>query len=213
MAAIETAAAPDPIAGAGGDNAKRDGRGRWVAGRSGNPAGKPPGTKNRATLRKQWLRGGEEGRAMRTIIEKALSGNVGAARWVMDGIAPRPRGRPIDLDLPADASGRQRVRRTVDLMCAGEISPDEARQMVWLLHNAPSEAVETVPATATPHVAPQAAPPPESDLNFQVTRAAARDAVTRFLDRERADGPRVKRPGGGPVQPPGRPTTSQIGAG
>ncbi len=68
---------------------QRDANGRFQPGQSGNPAGKKPGTRNRATLLREELRDGEDGAVARVIIDKALAGNSMAARFVI-GLAPAP---------------------------------------------------------------------------------------------------------------------------
>ena len=73
----------------------RDERGRFVPGQSGNPMGKVSGTRNRATLLRAAL-DSEEGSAMaRIVIDKALAGDVVTARFCLDRLEPRPRGRAI----------------------------------------------------------------------------------------------------------------------
>jgi len=114
----------------------RDGRGRFVPGQSGNPAGKLPGTRNRATLLKAVL-DSEEGPAMaRIVIDKALSGDVVTARFCLDRLEPRPRGRTIAIDLPEGARASDLVAAfdaTLRAMAAGEITPDEAVQVTRVL--------------------------------------------------------------------------------
>jgi hypothetical protein len=114
----------------------RDGRGRFVPGQSGNPAGKLPGTRNRATLLKAAL-DSEEGPAMaRIVIDKALSGDVVTARFCLDRLEPRPRGRAIAIDLPQGAKAGDVVAAfdaTIQAMAAGEITPDEAVQVTQVL--------------------------------------------------------------------------------
>src|SRR5690348_1494177 len=80
--------------------ALRDGKGRFVPGHSGNPAGKKPGTRNRATILREALADGEDIAAARIVIDKALAGDAVAARFIVDRLTPRPRGRAIALDLP-----------------------------------------------------------------------------------------------------------------
>src|SRR5260221_717115 len=107
----------------------RDERGRFEPGQSGNPAGKTPGTRNRATLLRAAL-DSDEGPAMaRIVIDKALAGDVVAARFCLDRLEPKPRSRPIEIDLPDGARARDLVAAfdaTVRAMAAGEITPDEA---------------------------------------------------------------------------------------
>jgi hypothetical protein len=114
----------------------RDARGRFVTGQSGNPAGKVPGTRNRATLLRAAL-DGEEGAAMaRMVIDKALSGDVVAAKFCLGRLEPMPRSRAIELDLPEGARARDIVAAfdvTVRAMASGEITPDEAVQVTRVL--------------------------------------------------------------------------------
>src|SRR5260370_36959351 len=77
----------------------RDARGRFVPGQSGNPAGKLPGTCNRATLLRSAL-DSEDGPAMaRIVIDKALAGDVVTARFCLDRLEPRPRRPAIAVTL------------------------------------------------------------------------------------------------------------------
>src|SRR6266851_7775899 len=80
--------------------AQRDANGRFVAGHSGNPSGKKPGTRNRATVLREALGDGEDIAAARVVIDKALAGDAVAARFIVDRLTPRPRGRTAALDLP-----------------------------------------------------------------------------------------------------------------
>src|SRR5213082_1251233 len=81
--------------------AQRDANGRFAPGQSGNPWGKKPGTRNRASVLREALGDGEDIAAARIVIDKALSGDLVAARFVVGRLEPRPRSRPIELDLPA----------------------------------------------------------------------------------------------------------------
>jgi hypothetical protein len=116
--------------------AMRDAGGRFVPGQSGNPAGKKPGTRNRATLLAETLRDGEGEAAARIVIDKALAGDAVAARFLLDRLTPRPRGRAIALDLPAEAGAGDMLaasNATVAAMAAGEITPDEALTVTRVL--------------------------------------------------------------------------------
>ncbi|MDB5410244.1 MAG: hypothetical protein JWL84_5156 [Rhodospirillales bacterium] len=106
----------------------RDAAGRFLAGQSGNPAGKLPGTRNRKTILMEAMRDGEGEAAARVVIEKALAGDVVAARFVVALISPRPRGRTIHLDMPEDDNCNVVTAFNVTLraLCNGEITPDEA---------------------------------------------------------------------------------------
>jgi hypothetical protein len=114
----------------------RDANGRFAPGSSGNPAGKKPGTRNRATVLREALGEGEDIAAARIVIDKALAGDAVAARFIVDRLTPRPRGRAIALDLPegkraSDVLAASNV--TIAAMAAGEITPDEALTVTKVL--------------------------------------------------------------------------------
>src|SRR5713226_7361780 len=119
-----------------GQASARDERGRFVPGQSGNPAGKVPGTRNRATLLRAAL-DSEDGPAMaRVIIDKAVAGDVVTARFCLDRLEPRPRSRAITIDLPEDSRAHDVLvayDATVQAMMGGEITPDEAVQVTRVL--------------------------------------------------------------------------------
>jgi hypothetical protein len=115
---------------------RRDCRGRFVPGQSGNPTGKQPGTRNRATILREVLRDGEDATVARIVIDKALAGDAVAARFIVDRLTPRPRGRAIELDLPEGSSAAAILaasNATIQAMASGEITPDEALMVTRLL--------------------------------------------------------------------------------
>ena len=103
--------------------------GQFAKGTSGNPAGRPAGARNKATLAVEAMLEGEAERLSRKAIEMALEGNVVALRLCLDRIAPPRRGRPVSLDIGA-------VRTAADFadaqaavlmaMATGEITLEEA---------------------------------------------------------------------------------------
>jgi hypothetical protein len=114
----------------------RDAAGRFVAGVSGNPAGKLPGTRNRRTVLAEALRDGEGVAAARVVIDKALAGDGVAARFIVGLLTPRPRGRAIELDLPELTRPGDVIAAfdaTLAAMAAGEITPDEALTVTRVL--------------------------------------------------------------------------------
>jgi hypothetical protein len=98
-------------------------------GQSGNPAGKVPGTRNRATLAIEALLEGEAEALSRKAIELALAGDTVALRLCLERIAPVRKGRAIALDLgpvrtAEDLADAQAT--IITAMGSGEITTDEA---------------------------------------------------------------------------------------
>jgi hypothetical protein len=116
---------------------ERDKKGRFRPGCSGNPAGKKTGTRNRATILREALREGEAATVARVVIDKALAGDAGAARFLLERLEPKPRGRPIHLEIPEGESPAGEVVATFNAalraMAAGEITPDEALSVARFL--------------------------------------------------------------------------------
>ena len=74
------------------DVARRAARGRWAKGHCGNPAGKPRGTRNRATMLREALRhGGADPAALREAAAQALAGDAAAARLVIERLRAERR--------------------------------------------------------------------------------------------------------------------------
>jgi len=83
---------------------------------------------------------------VRAVIGAAQSGDMTAARLILDRIAPLRKGRPVPLPLPtvetaADVMAALGV--TVAAMADGEISPDEAAVVAGVLE-IKRRAIETV---------------------------------------------------------------------
>jgi Family of unknown function (DUF5681) len=80
-------------------------RGRpFAKGRSGNPAGRPPGSRNRATLAAEALLDGEAAALARQAVERALAGSDLALKLCLDRILPPRRERTVRFALPPIAS-------------------------------------------------------------------------------------------------------------
>ena len=69
-------------------------------GRSGNPAGRPAGARNKATLAAEALFDSEAEALSRKAVELALGGSEGALRICLDRIIAPRRERPIQLAVP-----------------------------------------------------------------------------------------------------------------
>ena len=69
-------------------------------GQSGNPAGRPRGSRNRRTIIVEKLFDDSAGELTTAAISRATGGDPAALRACMDRVAPRLRHRPLDFPLP-----------------------------------------------------------------------------------------------------------------
>lgn len=113
------------------------GRGRpFLRGSSGNPTGRPRGSRNATTLAVEALLDGEAEAITRRAINAALDGDMTAIKLVIDRVAPARKSRPIQIDLPdvSDARGvAQAQAAVVAAVASGQIAPDEAMALSGLL--------------------------------------------------------------------------------
>ena len=119
---------------------------RFKPGQSGNPAGKAKGTRHRVTVLAEKLMEDEAAEVVKAVIAAAKTGDMTAARLVLDRISPPRKGRPVVFDLPS-------VETTADVLTAlgavvravadGTLTPDEAGSVAGLLEMK-RKAIETV---------------------------------------------------------------------
>ena len=64
---------------------------RFEKGQSGNPAGRPPGSRNKATILAESIFEGEAESIIRMAIDKAREGDITAIRLCLDRVFPRMR--------------------------------------------------------------------------------------------------------------------------
>jgi len=105
-------------------------------GESGNPAGRPRGSRNRATLLMESLLADDAEAIGRKAIEMAKQGDMAAIRLCMDRLAPAPKGEPVafelpPLDKPADSVAA--AAEIVAAVAAGELTPSEAAELAKVI--------------------------------------------------------------------------------
>ena len=106
---------------------------RFRPGESGNPGGRPKGSRNKATLAIEALLDGEGEQITRKAIELAKDGDMGAIRVCMDRIAPPRRDRHVQFALPkmkkaSDAVGASAA--IVEAVSGGELTPLEGGELM-----------------------------------------------------------------------------------
>lgn len=101
----------------------------FVEGQSGNPAGRPKGSRNRSTLALEAIFEGEAEKLSRRAIEMALEGDGPAMKLCLDRLLSPRRDRSITFDLPAIETAEDLPKATEAMLRAvasGEITPSEA---------------------------------------------------------------------------------------
>src|SRR5215217_80431 len=111
---------------------------RFKPGQSGNPSGRPAGSRHRTTLAIEELLDGEAEKITRKAIDMALSGDTVAMRLCLDRLAPPRRDRPVPFALPkldtvedAKAAAAAILKAVAD----GDMTPGEAGELSKLLES------------------------------------------------------------------------------
>ena len=118
---------------------------KWKKGVSGNPAGKKPGTRHRATRLAETLLDGEAVELVKKCVEMAIDGDSAAMRICMDRLVPPRKSRPINIDLPDVSTGggvSEAQAVVVQAVGEGEITPDEGQVLSTILE-ARRKSIET----------------------------------------------------------------------
>jgi len=108
----------------------------WAPGQSGNPAGRPRGTRNRATLLAEALLDGEVDAIVRRVIDGALAGDPVCLRLALERLVPPAKDRPIQLELPRLASAADAVTAVAAVTASvadGAITPAEGVALAGLV--------------------------------------------------------------------------------
>jgi hypothetical protein len=115
-------------------------------GQSGNPSGRPQGSRNKVSLAIDALLDGDAEKITRKAIEMALAGEMVALRLCLDRLAPARTDRPVLFGLPPIASTADLAKASAALLAAvatGELTPSEAAELGKLVE-AYVRAVEVV---------------------------------------------------------------------
>jgi Family of unknown function (DUF5681) len=110
--------------------------GRFQKGRSGNPSGRPKGSRNAATLACEALLDGQAEALTQKAITMALGGDVVALRICMDRLCPPRKDRPVTFALPPITSARDAADISAAVAVAvskGDITPSEAAEVAKLV--------------------------------------------------------------------------------
>jgi Family of unknown function (DUF5681) len=118
---------------------------RWRPGQSGNPNGRPLGSRHRATVLAKALFDGQTAELIQKTIDLALAGDSTALRLCIDRIIAPRRDRPVNFRLPAINSAEgvlAAIEAIADGVATGELTPAEAGELAKVVE-AYRNAVET----------------------------------------------------------------------
>ena len=102
---------------------------QFQKGESGNPAGRPRGSRNRTTILMQSVLEADGEAIARKVIDLATGGDLAALRMCMDRFVPARKHEPIAIELPRLDTAADTVTAAstiVAAVAAGELAPSEA---------------------------------------------------------------------------------------
>jgi hypothetical protein len=112
---------------------------RFERGQSGNPAGRKPGTRNKATILAEQLLLDDINDVVRALVAKAKEGDVAAARLIVErALPPLRKARPVAMALPKVAKAEDvptALSALLSLVAAGEIAAAEASEVAAILES------------------------------------------------------------------------------
>ena len=116
---------------------QRRARGRpFRKGESGNPRGRPPGSRNQATLLAERIIANDIGAVVETVVAKAKNGDLAAAKIIVSKALPSARDRCVEFDFPPiqnAGDARAAVSALILEVSVGRLSPSEATEISRLI--------------------------------------------------------------------------------
>jgi hypothetical protein len=106
--------------------------GRFEKGVSGNPGGRPAGSRNVATLACESLLEGQAEALTQKAVDMALAGDTVALKLCLERIYPARKDRPVTFPLPPITSPRDAAdiaAAIAQAVAAGHITPSEAAEI------------------------------------------------------------------------------------
>lgn len=106
---------------------------KFRPGQSGNPAGKPRGSKHASTKLRDAI-AGDLHSIVTALVERARQGDTAAAALLFSRTLPplRPQSEPVDAELPGNTPD-ERAESVIHAALAGKISPTAATEIIGLL--------------------------------------------------------------------------------
>ncbi|MFQ5482603.1 MAG: DUF5681 domain-containing protein [Nitrospinaceae bacterium] len=118
-------------------NAAGKQRGRpFKKGASGNPAGKKPGTRHRATAIAEQLLDGQVEGLVKKVVEMALEGDTVALKLCLERIIPARKSRQVNIPLPEIRQPSDVVAAMASVLAGvgeGQIDPDQGQALAGII--------------------------------------------------------------------------------
>lgn len=124
---------------------KRQGDTLFRKGQSGNPHGRPRGSRNKTTLAVESLLDGQAEALTQKAVDMAMEGDIQALRICMDRIAPPRKDSPIYFDIPKLEGAADIVtatRAVVEAAAGGHLTLSETSELSKIIQSF-GKAVET----------------------------------------------------------------------
>jgi hypothetical protein len=131
--------------------AVRRAEGRWLRGSSGNPKGRPTGRQNKSTVYLQQLLAGKTEQVIQAVIDAAISGDMRAAKLVLERVLPLGTGRPLDEEIACAIGSAEDAAAAIASIASaaidGRLSSSEAADLASVVESY-GRAVQTVEVVA-----------------------------------------------------------------
>ena len=101
----------------------------------GNP-GRPKGARHKTTILAEKLMADDVTGVIKAVIDAARSGDMAAARIILDRLVPVRKGRPVEIELPpvkTAADVLAGLEAVLDHVAAGALSPEEGATVGGIL--------------------------------------------------------------------------------
>ena len=120
------------------NSGKIQAKGKYKKGCSGNPRGKPKGSRNKSTLAAEALLEGSLEKICKKVEEEALNGNMQAAKMILERFLPPRKDRCIEINLPLIDTFEDvlyAVGCIVNAVGKGKITPSEGELLARMVES------------------------------------------------------------------------------
>ena len=110
---------------------------QFQPGQSGNPAGRPKGSRGRATILAQAILDRDVEAVTERIVKAALDGDLTAGRLVLERAVPPMKERPLTVDLPPEMRTAEQLSQAAEsvfrAVAEGDLLPGEGQALMAMI--------------------------------------------------------------------------------